>query len=61
MRKFILRCELYALTFDSSRAFHSAGMALIGACGFLVSAVISPHAYKVRYRQSDQVLRSNNS
>jgi hypothetical protein len=51
MRKSISRSQLHALTLSSSRAFHSAGMALIGACGFLVSAVISPHAYKVRQRQ----------
>lgn len=30
-----------------SRAIHSAGLALVGACGFLGSAVLPPDAYKV--------------
>ncbi|KAJ8114491.1 hypothetical protein OPT61_g3651 [Boeremia exigua] len=34
--------------FDA-RALHSAGLALVGACGFLASAVLPPDAYKARY------------
>jgi hypothetical protein len=32
----------------SSRALHSAGLAVAGACGFIASATLPPHAYKVR-------------
>jgi hypothetical protein len=40
---------LFGTTTDRpcSRALHSAGLALIGAAGFLGSAVLPPDAYKV--------------
>jgi hypothetical protein len=39
-----------AITYETfSRAFHSAGLATMGACGFLASAVLSPDSYKVRW------------